>query len=197
MIGNGQTFIWIPSMLTLSRLSAEAAATINAVHTGVNQATGSSLKTDYTEGETHEYYLPLNDLDMGGAPFTRDAQPGMAVCGPIENVSYLDLNYVALICAFGGDVEGLPLWFELDDITEVCPFSDSNETWETWGTFGDSHVPVQLGGKWYRSNCVGESGAKMHASQCMGYRAAGGVVLTQAEYLAVVAANTAPIDGGQ
>ena len=187
MYHNGQCYIWIPSALTLSTLTAETAATINAVHTAINQATGSSMKTDYQVGQLHEYYFVLNDLDMGGAPFTRDALPGMAVCGPIANLAYMPLSYVALIVAFGGDVEGLPVFFEIDDVEAECPFSTANpkETWKTWGTFGESHKPTNIGEKWYRSSDVGASGQKMDASQWVGYMQVGGVLLTQAQYAAL------------
>jgi hypothetical protein len=182
MHNDGRTYIWLPSGLTLNKLTTETAAIVNAVHTAI----GAPL---VTAGQTNPYYLDLNDLDMGGAPFTRDAEPGMACCGPIENLAYMALDYVSLIVAFGGQVEGMPVFFELDDIEAECPFSDSNETWETWGIFGESHKPVQLGDKWYRSSNVGESGAVLLASQWVPYRQAGGVVLTVAEYQAVQAAN--------
>ncbi len=87
----------------------------------------------------------------------------MAVCGPIENLSYLPIDYVSLIVAFGGDVEGLPVWFEIDDPNSSCLF-DQNLTWNDWGVFGESHKPVMVGDKWYRSNAVGASGAIMNAS---------------------------------
>lgn len=184
MINDGKTYIWIPSALTLNRLTAETAALVNTVHTAVG------LPAGFAAGQTNPHYLDLNDLDMGGAPFTRDAQPGMAVCGPIENLGYLPLDYVSLIVAFGGNVEGLPVWFEIDDIEAPCPFSDSDETWETWGTFGQSHLPVEIGGKWYRSVAVGQSGQLLDASAWVPLRSAGQLVVkTKAEYLAIVAEN--------
>lgn len=180
MYHDGKCYIWIPSALTLNKLTAETAALVNAVHTAVGLPAGLGA------GDTNPHYLDLNDLDMGGAPFTRDATPGMAVCGPIENLAYLPIPYVQLIAAFSGDVEALPVWFELDAIDVVCPFSDSNETWETWGVFGESHAPRQIGGKWYRSTCVGESGQMLDASE---YINSGLTIKTKAEYLAIVAGN--------
>ena len=179
MYQNGQTYLWIPSILTLSTLTQEAVGIVNAVHTAIG-------KPAVTVDSLNPYYFVLNDLDMGGAPFTRDAEPGMAVCGPIANLSYMPLSYVALICAFGGDVEGLPVFFEIADVKAICPFDpNSKETWETWGTFGESHKPTKIGEKWYRSSDVGASGQKMDASQWVGYMQAGGVVLTQAQYAAL------------
>jgi len=185
MYHDGKTYIWIPSALTLNRLTTETAAMVNAVHAAVG------LPTGLTAGQTNPHYLDLNDLDMGGAPFTRDATPGMAVCGPIENLGYLPLDYVSLIVMFGGDVESLPVWFELDDQDTDCPFSTETpkETWATWGTFGQSHLPVEIDGKWYRSSAVGQSGQLLDASAWVGLRAAGLVVKTKAEYLAIQAAN--------
>lgn len=195
MYHNGKCYLWIPSMLSLSSLSAEAVAVINAVHTAI----GRPL---VTEADQNPYVMALNDLDMGGAPFTRDAQPGMAVCGPIENMSYLPLPYVQLIVAFGGDIEALLVWFELDDLTDEVPASFPNRTyesgtieapatsvhtWTTWGVAGNgSHAPRQIGDKWYRSTCVGESGQMLDASE---YINSGMTIKTKAEYLAIVAGN--------
>lgn len=191
---DGQTYIWIPSALTLNRVTAETAQIINAVHSMIGRPT-------VTAGDLNPYYFDLNDLDMGGAPFTRDAEPGLAVCGPIENLGYLPLDYVRLICTFGqvaaqvlgisaGDIEGLPVWFELTDIETPCPFApapvenEEPETWETWGTYGDSHKPVKLGTKWYRSNAVGASGALLNASEWVNM---GLTVKTLAEYKQILA----------
>lgn len=201
MINDGKCYLWIPSALTLNRLTAETAAIINAVHTALSLPTVSV-------GQTNPYYLDMNDLDMGGAPFTRDAVPGLAVCGPIENMSYMTVPYVNLIVAFGtvasqmlgiaaGDVEGLPVWFELDtldgEVPETFPERTYQEggqtlvhTWETWGVFGESHKPVQLGGKWYRSANYGQSGDFLLASQWVNRVSS---VKTKAEFLAIQAAN--------
>ena len=179
MYHNGQTYLWVPSILTLSTLTPEAVAIVNAVHALIG-------RPSVTVDSLNPYYFVLNDLDMGGAPFTRDAIPGMAVCGPIANLAYMPLSYVALIVAFGGDVEGLPVFFEIDDVKAICPFDpDAKETWETWGTFGESHKPTKIGEKWHRSSDVGANGQKMDASQWVGYMQSGGVVLTQAQYAAL------------
>lgn len=183
MRNDGRCYIWIPSFLTVSTLSELAANTINQVHTALG------LPAGFVEGGQNPYILILNDLDMGGAPFTRGIGSELAVCGPIENKSFLSLDQLGLIFAFGGDVEGFPVWFEFDDPTADCPFSatDPPETWETWGTFGDSHKPVQIGAKWYRSSAVGQSGALLHASQWVPLRSAGQVtVLTTEQYTAIV-----------
>lgn len=187
MKNNGKTYIWLPSSLTVSKLTVETAAIVNAVHTAVG------LPAGFSAGDTNPHYLDLNDLDMGGAPFTRDAEPGMAVCGPIVNLGYLPLDYVALIVAFGGDIESLPVWFEVDDIDTDCPFSTATpkEKWATWGTFGESHKPVQLGGKWYRSCAVGQSGELLSASDWVPLRSLGQLtVLSKSDFLEVVAANS-------
>lgn len=182
MIADGKCYLWLPSFLTLSTLSAEAAATINAVHTYLGL-----LGTNFVEGGQNPYILLLNDLDMGGAPFTRATGSELAHCGPIDNKSFLSVQYVSLLVAFSGNVEGFPVWFEIDDIDTPCPFSDEDETWETWGTYETSHHPVQHGDKWYRSSAVGQSGALLHASHWVPYAASGGVVLTGEQYKTIVA----------
>jgi hypothetical protein len=189
MHNDGKTYLWIPTCLSLSTMDAQAVAIMNAVHTAI----GRPLVTTASQ---NPYIMQLNDLDMGGAPFTRDCQPGMACCGPIENLGYLSLDYVSLIVAFGGDIEGLPVWFELDNITAQCPFDPlpPKKTWATWGTFGESHKPVRIGDKWYRSNAVGESGDLLLASRWVALRSSGLLtVLTKSEFQAVQAANQQPI----
>jgi hypothetical protein len=182
MIGDGQCYFWIPSQFTVSVLTAEAASAINAVHTAMG-----IQPTNLQAGSQNPYILRLNDFDMGGAYFSRDKEPGLSCCGPIYNFAYLTLQDVQLLVAFNGDVEGFPVWFELDDITVECPFSDSNETWETWGVFGESHVPVQHGDKWYRSNAVGASGELLPASV---FLEAGVPILSLAQYQSIQQANS-------
>jgi len=111
----------------------------------------------------------------------------MAVCGPIQNLSYLPIDYITLIVLFGGDVEGLPVWFEINDINASVPapwqtLDPERTTWATWGTFGDSHKPTKIGTKWYRSNAVGQSGQLLDASQFVNL---GLTILTKAEYQAI------------
>jgi len=177
MKNDGQCYIWIPSFLTLSVLSELAAQTVNAVHTAFGLP-----GTNFVAGNQNPYILLLNDLDMGGAPFTRGRGSELALCGPIENQSFLTIDYASLLVAFSGDVEGLPVWFEIDNIESLSSFSEE-ETWETWGTFGESHKPVQIGSKWYRSNCVGESGAKLYASDWVSKLQTGLIVITKDDYL--------------
>lgn len=170
----------MPSALTLWQLTTETAAIVNAVHAMIG-------KPSVSVGDLNPYYFALNDMDMGGAPFTRDALPGMAVCGPIQNLSYLPIEYITLIVLFGGDVEGLPVWFEIADINATVPapwqtLDPERTTWANWGTFGESHKPVEIDGKWYRSNAVGQSGQLLDASQFVNL---GLTILTKAEYHAI------------
>ena len=78
--------------------------------------------------------------------------------------------------ADGIEIEGYEVWFELSDITLPCPFADQNpvdddgnpvpiKTWEQWGTGpNNGHAPVEISGKWYRSNLRGASGEPLKAS---------------------------------
>lgn len=186
MRNDGKTYIWLPSVLTLNKVTDVTAAMINGIHSAIGKPT---VKV----GDLNPYYFDLNDLDMGGAPFTRDAElingVSCAVCGPIENLGYLPLSYVQLIIAFGGEVESLPVWFQLDSIDVDCPFSTTTpkEKWATWGTFGESHKPVKLGAKWYRSSAVGASGDMMPASQWASQL--GLSIITKAEFLVIQREN--------
>jgi len=78
--------------------------------------------------------------------------------------SLLSIARIRSIVGKGADASGFQCYFRLDDITDTCPFSDSNQTWETWGVYGNSHAPIQIGEYWYRSSCVGASGEPLLAS---------------------------------
>lgn len=196
MKNDGRCYLWIPSILSLSTLSQEAVDIINPVHTAIGRPT-------VTTADTNPYVLLLNDLDMGGAPFTRDAEPGMAYCGPVVNLAYLSPSYAALIAAFGGDIEAMSVFFELTEAQLAEPVPDTfpertyldeqlveqTHTWNTWGVFGESHKPVQYGTNWYRSVNYGAAGTPLNASHWVGYLNAGGAVKTLAEYQAIQAAN--------
>lgn len=87
-----------------------------------------------------------------------------------------------------GDIEGLPVWFEIDDINASVPLpwqaiDTERTTWADWGTFGDSHKPTKIGTKWYRSSAVGSSGQLLDASQFVGL---GLTVLTRSQYLDIL-----------
>jgi len=192
----------IPTCLTFSTLregiTAEAVTAINGFLTAQGLST---LPSDPAAcvGLQNPFVLSLNDFDMGGAAFLRtNEMAGLASCGPIDNFDHMPTEYVSLIVAVGGDLEGYPVWFEIDDPTALCPFAPDDlvdeegnpipqETWETWGTSGESHKPVQHGAKWYRSSAVGYSGELMKASQWVNMP--GLTVKTRQEYLAIAEAN--------
>jgi len=194
MKNNGQCYLWIPSILTLSTLNNEAVQLINLVHSQISKP----LVTTSTQ---NPYIMLLNDLSLGGASFTRDAEPGLAVCGPIINFKYISLDYISLIVAFGGDVEGLPVFFELNNLGNNVPVSfpdriyidedkvEHIHTWETWGVYEQSHKPVKIENKWYRSNCYNATGTHLNASQWIDYRNSGGKVLSKDEYIAIQQIN--------
>lgn len=104
-------------------------------------------------------------------------------------------EYAVALVLTGGDAIDLPVWFEITDPTEICPFSTQNpitgeyETWETWGTFGESHKPQLIGGKWYRSNCVGASGAIMKASEWFPAYSQGLKIISESDFRSIQLAN--------
>jgi len=157
MKNDGQCWIHIPVDLTDPTLSDAATAIVNQLHVLIGKPTLST-------GATNPYYLPVTQIGIATGS-SIDRSSSLAVCGPIANTSRVPLEFVDLVVAVGGDVEGLPVWFELPNITDICPLGDGVETWATWGTFGQSHLPVQYGTKWYRSSAVGQSGRLLNASQ--------------------------------
>ena len=159
MMNDGKCYLHIPVALTFSKLLDESGATlINALHTILDLPLVSS-------GDANPYYLTITEVALA---LGIDRSGSLAVIGPVNNLEYIPVSMVDLIVHVGGDVEGLPVWFELaaDPATVDCPFSTTTpkEKWSTWGTFGQSHAPVAIGSKWYRWSAVGVSGALMNAS---------------------------------
>lgn len=158
MINDGSCYLHIPVALTLSKLSESGASVINALHAILDLPLVSA-------GDSNPYYLQITEVALASGI---DRSGPLAVIGPVKNIEYIPVSMVDMIVHVGGDVEGLPVWFELsaDPATVDCPFSTDTpkEKWSTWGTFGQSHVPTAIGNKWYRSSAVGESGSLMNAS---------------------------------
>jgi len=158
MINDGKCYLHIPVALTFSILDETGASLINGLHTILD------LPLVNADG-SNPYYLQVTEVALASGI---DRNGPLAVIGPVNNIEYIPISMVDLIVNVGGDVEGLPVWFELstNPTTIDCPFSTTTpkEKWSTWGTFGQSHLPIQLGSKWYRSSAVGESGVLMNAS---------------------------------
>jgi hypothetical protein len=199
----------IPTCLTFSDLrkgiTEQAITAINSFLTSIGQ---QNLPTDPEQvvGLPNPFVLSLNDFDMGGAAFLRtNAMDGLATCGPIDNFTHMPLGYVSLIVAVGGDIEGLPVWFVIDNPTEACPFAPDDlvdeegnplpqETWETYGTLSNgSYVPKQIGdsGPYYRPNNFGYDGTMLKASEWVPLVLTGAIQqpLSKADYADLVAAN--------
>lgn len=157
-MNDGKCYLHIPVALTFSKLDESGASLINALHTILDLPLVSA-------GDANPYYLAITEVALACG---LDRSSALAVTGPVENLEFIAISMVDMIVNVGGDVEGLPVWFELsvDPATVDCPFSTTTpkEKWSTWGTFGQSHAPVAIGSKWYRSSAVGESGALMNAS---------------------------------
>lgn len=159
-MNDGKCYLHIPVALTFSILDETGASLINGLHTILDLPLVNA-------GGPSPYYLQVTEVALVSR-IDRSRSGPLAVIGPVNNIEYIPISMVDLIVNVGGDVEGLPVWFELsaDPATVDCPFSTTTpkEKWSTWGTFGQSHVPVAIGSKWYRSSAVGESGALMNAS---------------------------------
>jgi hypothetical protein len=177
MKNDGKCWIHIPTDISDPTLTDAATQQINQLH----QLLGKAL---VTAGQRNPYYDIITQIGTATGSSIDRTVP-LACCGPISKLERIPLSLVALVTAVGGDVEGLPVFFELstDPATTLCPFSSTGEMWSTWGTFGASHVPQQIGTKWYRSSAVGASGALMYAS--LWATVSPGNVKSLSEYLAI------------
>lgn len=123
-------------------------------------------------------YLPLEPGDPslffyvvdaanreGGTVSLGESSLDLATVEPILRPRWMTPQFATAVVMAGGDTEGLLVYFEIDDPTDSCPFSGEGQTWNEWGTYGDSHLPVQRGDKWYRSSRVGKEGTPMKSSE--------------------------------
>lgn len=132
-------------------------------------------------GDPNPFFQIIDAATRESADYIKatDNMLSLVEVGPITREIWLIPEYGLAIYLTGGDVINMPVFFEIDNITDLCPFSfekielDENleeiitpqETWETWGTHGDSHKPQKIGEKWYRSSNVGSSGSILKASE--------------------------------
>lgn len=119
-------------------------------------------------GDDAIYGLTLVCVSRG--LIVHDEGDGTVSISGIKDTSLMTPSVAAMLVSKEADVLGCPVFFEIDDVTTECPFSEPEEgteaeTWETWGTFGESHKPRKIGDKWYRSSSVGVSGEPLPASK--------------------------------
>lgn len=139
------------------RINAPDEITLPPGMGGTSQATWDSVSFWNTRGIT------VDDLDGGRSEILVDRY-------------LLPLSGVDQWCALGSEVFDYEVWHEIDDITTLCPYSVDTgepgwvqETWETWGTVGASHKPIEIDGKWYRSNLYGVAGTRLEATKWHAY----------------------------
>lgn len=155
----------IPTWATFSRIPAE---TPESGLAAINYALQLSLSV----GDLNPAWADLQDISLGGGSFTRGLElTDIANSSPIENTAFLTIQQIQLVVAVGGDVSGLQVFFELDDLDDEVPESFPNRTymsndedpvevvhtWNTWGTNGESHAAIKIGDKWYKSNSDGNN----------------------------------------
>lgn len=153
-------------------------------------------------GDPSPFFLALDSETQQGAILTRADDPHEMASLKVSRRTYKALPRVVFACAAGGDVHDYQCFFEIDDVTAACPFAPDDltdgqgnpipqETWQTWGVSGDSHKPVEYGGKWYRENIYG--GSYMDASIWWTYVSTpqnGCRVIDVESYAAIVAADS-------
>ena len=144
MKNDGQCWIHVPVDLTDPTLTESAAQAINQLHKLLGRA-------EVAIGQRNPYYDAVTQLGIADGSGV-DREKPLAFCGPVPHLDRVPLSLVDLIVGTGGDVEGLPVFFELatDPATLDCPLSTMTpkEKWAVWGTFGESHKPQKLGAKW-------------------------------------------------
>lgn len=189
---DGRCHLWLRSDLTISVLSAETAGLINAVHAALPMPKPAFQQATYAAGDMNPYILLLNDLDMGGAPWTRARKQELAFCGPIINQEFLTVEYMRLILAFGGDIEGCTMVLEVSNLNATIPgnLPFSGRKWSDLDTGTFPWTP--LNNKFYRATNLpsaivdrGNDGQPMNASEWATLMALGVTILTTEQYQAL------------
>jgi hypothetical protein len=157
-------------------------------------------------GDPNPFFGFIDSLNQSGNDIIREGDFAYMTPNNDDDLYWINFQRLLLLIATGGDLKGYPMFFEIDDITTPCPFApddlvDENdeilpqETWETWGTYGESHKPRQVGDKWYRSNSVGFSGERMPASQWVNWYVSpplGVRIITVDEYKTILDSQVLP-----
>lgn len=191
---DGLCWLWMPSCLTFTRLRDPIAVSlINAVHSAI----GAPL---VQLGDSNPYTDDLLDDVLGGGGWNRDVAtkeiPGLgvinlAVAGPVLNTRYLNLDTIQLLVAVGGDVEGLKLWLEVDDLNLSIPGTNprfdkegGRMTWAdlTWDFPVNVEWFASANNKWYRGTEMHQlqyDGQPLHLSEILELIAAGVSIISQ------------------
>lgn len=173
---------------------------------GAGKAWALEQLTALVPGRPSPFFEALDNAIQDGATLVRGTGGPTSLAyveGEIDAEWQQPARMVLVVLA-GGDATGVPVFFEIADpdaeVPEGLPertyLEDEVETahsWRIWGTSGDSHVPVELGGKWYRSSAVGASGEPLAASQWVGLYFAGVPILSVDEFRAIQTANVPEI----
>lgn len=195
-------------------------------------AINAALGTTLAVGDINPVWPDLQDIALGGGSFIRPGPlAAIANSSPIENTSFLKPQQAQLAVAVGGEVTGMEVYFELDNLDAEVPATFPNRTyivppepvpepepvppeldeegnpiepeptpepepvepvvgvhtWATWGRDGESHAPVQIGDKWYKSSADARNlGQPIPASA---WAFSGLITKTTAEYLAIATQN--------
>lgn len=121
-------------------------------------------------GRPSPFFEALDNALQDGATLVRGSGNSTSLAyveGQID-AEWKEPSRILLVLLAGGNVEGCEVFFELDDLDVPVPESfpgAEDETWETWGVAGESHKPVKIGDKWYRSSLYGQPGDPMSADK--------------------------------
>lgn len=185
------TVIYIPTWATFNRIPTNAPheklAALNALLTSAGIIT-----EDLVAGSFNPVWFDLQDLDLGGGPLVRGANPeDLAEVTPITNASFLTLQHVALALTIGGDVLGFPAgFFVIPDPTAEVPAylpdrdpeaepATTTHTWQSWYQSGNPNdYPIQIDGIWYGAiENYHQTDSRMLASQWYPWLLTGGQIV--------------------
>lgn len=140
-------------------------------------------------GKPSPFFEALDNATQDGAVLVRGngASTDLAYVEGDIDLEWQEPGRIALVVLAGGEVQGVTVWFELDDPDAVCPLGNGTEQWDEWMEGGANSEPVRKGDKWYRSSSnYNNGGSPLLASQWVAYYLGGGQVLSTLAYQAIV-----------
>lgn len=138
--------IKLPTWATYSTLQCTQEQ-INAL----NNASGLSLSI----GDANPFWGRLVDIALGGGSFTRGDE--YAFSSEITKTNDITIDEIKLICAIGGEVYGLNVYFIVDDLDVEIPVSFPNRISYNWDE--DTQETISISHTWrtWYSNMPGHN----------------------------------------
>lgn len=156
---------------------------------GAGKAWATTQIEQLGPGKPSPFFEAMDNASQDGCVLVRGSGDSTSL-GYIEgqmDIEWQEPSRQVLVVLAGGDVVGVPVWFEFNDPDAICPLGDGVETWRQWKQGAANSEPSLKGEKWYRSSCdyssSTNSGEPLSASQWVPKYLTGEVTVISAQSL--------------